>query len=173
MKNSTTSRSSTSGGLRYKSPSPLPTGARVKVATALVPVLLETLDLHGQIKVAHWNVKGPHFATLHPLFETIAVALAGFGDEIAERAVTLGAHVPGTARQVARESRLAEPKAGTSDGLELVAELVESIRGWLGGAHDARRVAEDCRDGDTVDILTGAITELEKQGWFLQATLGG
>lgn len=173
MKNSSLPRSSSTGGLRYKSPSPLPADARAKVAVALVPVLLESLDLHGQIKVAHWNVKGPHFATLHPLFETIAVALAGFGDEIAERAVTLGAHVPGTARQVARESRLGEPKPGTSDGLALVGEVVESVEAWLRGAHAARRIAEHCDDGDTVDLLTGAITELEKQGWFLRATLGG
>ena len=37
--------------------------------------LADGLDLHSQIKVAHWNIKGPHFATLHPLFETFAVTV--------------------------------------------------------------------------------------------------
>ena len=37
--------------------------------------LVSAIDLHYQAKQAHWNVKGPQFAALHPLFETFAVAL--------------------------------------------------------------------------------------------------
>jgi len=72
----------------YKSPSHLPETARKDVAATLNDVLASGLDLHSQIKVAHWNIKGPGFAALHPLFETFAVGLAAFNDEIAERART-------------------------------------------------------------------------------------
>src|SRR3954464_12557924 len=92
----------------YRSPSRLPEATRRKIGDALQQPLLEGLDLHSQIKVAHWNIKGPHFSSLHPLFETFAVALANFNDSVAERAVTLGSTVPGTARQVASVSRLSE-----------------------------------------------------------------
>jgi DNA-binding ferritin-like protein len=34
-------------------------------------------------------------------------------------------------------------------------------------------VAEGEHDGDTVDVLTGIVIELEKQGWFLRASLDG
>jgi hypothetical protein len=83
------------GRMRYTGPmhpssNRLSPEARQKIAEALNASLCDGLDLHGAIKVAHWNVKGPHFASLHPLFETFAVALAGFNDEIAERAITLG-----------------------------------------------------------------------------------
>ena len=88
----------------FKSPSQLPEDARVKIAESLNARLCDGLDLHSQIKVAHWNVKGPQFAALHPLFETFAVALANFNDAIAERAVTLGAKAFGTARHVAKAS---------------------------------------------------------------------
>ena len=77
----------------FKSPSPLSEKARTTIAETLNARLADGLDLHSQIKVAHWNVKGPQFAALHPLFETFAVSLAGFNDTIAERAVTLGAQV--------------------------------------------------------------------------------
>ena len=71
----------------YKSPSHLPEEARAKIADVLNARLADGLDLHSQIKVAHWNIKGPQFAALHPLFETFAVSLASFNDAIAERAV--------------------------------------------------------------------------------------
>src|SRR6266851_4644524 len=90
----------------YRSPSALKEDARKRLAQSLNARLADGLDLHSQIKVAHWNIKGPHFAALHPLFETFAVSLANHNDSIAERAVTLGAHVYGTASHVAKTSSL-------------------------------------------------------------------
>src|ERR1051325_3944219 len=90
----------------YQSPSHLPPEARATLATTLNARLADGLDLHSQIKVAHWNIKGPQFASLHPLFETFAVGLALHNDTIAERAVTLGGKAYGTARHVAKTSTL-------------------------------------------------------------------
>ncbi len=101
----------------YPSPSPLPEQDRVALVEALNSRLADGLDLHSQIKVAHWNIKGPHFATLHPLFETFAIALAAFNDQIAERAITLGGVAHGTARHVAKASKLAEYPEGTTKDL--------------------------------------------------------
>ena len=89
----------------FKSSNPISEGARTKIATALNACLVDGLDLKSQIKVAHWNVKGPHFAALHPLFETFAVTLDGFTDSMPEtrgRRVTLaalGAMAVGSARE--------------------------------------------------------------------------
>ena len=154
----------------YRSPSPLPEEARRKIAEALDARLADGLDLHTQIKAAHWNVKGPHFAALHPLFETFAVALAAFNDQIAERAVTLGAKVHGTARQVAKASRLPDLGDVTRD-LDLVAALADRIEGYLSLVREARGVAEAHGDQDTQDLLTGVVEEFEKNAWFLRATL--
>ena len=155
----------------YKSPSTLPEKARAAIAETLNVRLADGLDLHGQIKVAHWNIKGPQFPSLHPLFETFAVALAGFNDEIAERAVTLGGRVPGTARQVAKASRLPDYPDEPRKEREHVALLAERIETWLDGVRDARAIAEQRGDADTVDLLTRAASEFEKHGWFLRATL--
>src|SRR5688572_28823037 len=118
----------------YSTPSHLPADARRQVVEALNGRLADGLDLHSQIKVAHWNIKGAQFAALHPLFETFAVSLAGFNDTVAERAVTLGGKAYGTARHVAQTSKLPEYPQETTRDLEHVKLLAERIESYLGGA---------------------------------------
>jgi starvation-inducible DNA-binding protein len=155
----------------YTTPSRLPEPARVEIADALNAVLADGLDLHADLKVAHWNLKGPLFPALHPLFEEIAVALAAHGDAVAERAVTLGARAHGAIRHVARVSRIADyPREATRD-VEHVRLLAERIDTYLDGVRAARAVAEERGDTDTVDLLTEIATGLEKHGWFLRASL--
>lgn len=157
----------------YKSPSPLPESARAEIAATLNARLADGLDLHSQIKVAHWNVKGPHFAALHPLFETFAVGLAIHNDAIAERAVTLGGTAHGTVRHVARHSGLADYPQETVRGIEHVGLLADRIESYLTGLRDSRDVVERLRDPDTVELLTVVIAEFEKHAWFLRASLEG
>jgi starvation-inducible DNA-binding protein len=155
----------------YKSPSPLSEEARRKIGEVLNATLADGLDLHSQIKVAHWNIKGPQFASLHPLFESFAIGLATHNDAIAERAVTLGARAYGTARHVGKASRLPEYPSETTRDLEHVKLLAERIEKYLEGVRAARAVGESQLDTDTVDLLTGVISEFEKHAWFLRASL--
>ena len=155
----------------YQSPSHLPADARAELAKTLNARLADGLDLHSQIKVAHWNIKGPQFASLHPLFETFAVSLAIHNDTIAERAVTLGGKAYGTARHVAKESKLAEYPQETTRDLEHVKLLAERFDKYLTGVRESRSVAEKLGDTDTVDLFTQVVTEFEKNTWFLRASL--
>ena len=155
----------------YKSPSPLPEQARVAIAASLNERLADGLDLHSQIKVAHWNIKGPQFAALHPLFETFAVSLANHNDSIAERAVTLGAKAYGTSRHVGKASRLPEYPQETSKDMEHVKLLAERIEIYLDGLRQSRKTFEENQNTDSVDLVTGIITEFEKHAWFLRASL--
>jgi starvation-inducible DNA-binding protein len=154
----------------YKSPSNLTAEARRDISAALNDRLADGLDLQLQAKVAHWNVKGPLFPSLHPLFEQFAVALATFNDAVAERAVTLGGTAVGTVRQVAAASDLPELPAGVVRGLDLVSLLADRIDGYLEGLRSTRDLADGLGDGDTVDLLTQIVTEFEKNAWFLRAT---
>ena len=156
----------------YKSPSQLPEEKRARIVESLNARLADGLDLHSQIKVAHWNIKGPNFTSLHPLFETFALSLAAHNDAIAERAVTLGGRALGTVRHVAGVSRLAEYPQQTTRDLEHVRLLAERFESYLEGMRESRSVAEQAADTDTVDLLTQIVTEFEKHDWFLRATLG-
>ena len=155
----------------YKSPSHLPEAARADIARTLDDRLADGLDLHSHLKVAHWNIRGPQFPSLHPLFEQFALELAAHNDALAERAVTLGGFAHGTVRQVAKASRLPEYPPNTTRDLEHVVALAERIDAYLGGARESRALAERHTDVETVDLLTGVITAFEKHAWFLRATL--
>jgi len=155
----------------YRSPSPLKEDARSRIAKSLNARLADGIDLWSQIKVAHWNVKGPHFAALHPLFETFATSLANHNDAVAERAVTLGAQAFGTARHVAKTSHLPEYDQDAVKDMQHVRLLAERIESYLDGVRDSRDLGEKEDDQDTVDLLTGIISEFEKHAWFLRATL--
>lgn len=155
----------------YKTPSNLSESIRASVASALNQRLADGLDLHSHIKVAHWNIRGPQFPSLHPLFEQFATQLALHNDAIAERAVTLGGHAIGTARQVAKASKLTEYPAETTRDLEHVKALADRIDGYLQGVREARGLAEQHGDTGTFDLLSGVLNEFEKNNWFLRATL--
>src|SRR5690348_6927674 len=150
----------------YRTPSHLPEAARRTISDALNARLADGLDLHSQIKVAHWNIKGPQFAALHPLFETFAVGLAAHNDTLAERAVTLGGKAYGTARHVAGSSHLPDYPQETTCDLEHVKLLAERFDKYLVGVREARSLAEKLGDTDTVDLFTQIVTEFEKHSWF-------
>lgn len=155
----------------YKTPSQLPETSRVALVRTLNDRLVDGLDLHASLKVAHWNVRGPQFPALHPLFEQFANQLAVHNDALAERAVTLGGLATGTTRHVAKSSRLAEYPIDVTRDLDHVKLLAERIDTYLDGVRESRGTAEKLGDTDTVDLLTGVVTELEKNAWFLRATL--
>lgn len=155
----------------YKTPSQLPDTARTDIARALNERLADGLDLHSQIKVAHWNIRGPQFPGLHPLFEQFAIGLAAHNDLLAERAVTLGGHAYGTARHVASNSHLPEYPAEATRDVDHVKALADRIDTYLSGVRSSRAAIEELGDTDTVDLLTAVVTEFEKNAWFLRATL--
>lgn len=155
----------------YTTPSNLPEATRAKLVRTLNDRLIDGLDLHSHLKVAHWNVRGEQFPSLHPLFEQFATQLAAHNDTIAERAVTLGGLAAGTARNVARHSRLADYPVDITRDLDHVRLLADRIDTYLAGVRESRTIAEEAGDTDTVDLLTAVVTELEKNAWFLRATL--
>ena len=155
----------------YKSPSHLPEESRKTIADTLNANLADGLDLQLQIKVAHWNIKGPRFPGLHLLFDTFAAGITVHNDSIAERAVTLGGKAYGSARHVAKTSRLPEYPQETSRDIEHAALVADRIETYLHGVHQSRAVAEERADADTVDLLTQVIREFEKHAWMLRASL--
>jgi starvation-inducible DNA-binding protein len=157
----------------FTTPSRLTETSRTKITRALNQTLADGLDLQLQLKVAHWNVKGRNFAPLHALFEEIAGAVAGHNDDIAERAVTLGALALGTARHVAKASKLAEYPQETTRDLEHVRLIAERLEAYLDSVRAVRDLADGERDVETADLATGIAAELEKRGWMLRATLEG
>src|SRR4051812_1926655 len=76
--------------LIYATRNDLAADARRRMVPLLNQQLADCLDLQGQCKQAHWNVKGPAFIALHELFDKVSEAIEGYADLIAERLVQLG-----------------------------------------------------------------------------------
>jgi starvation-inducible DNA-binding protein len=83
------------------------------------------------------------------------VGLDLHNDTIAERAVTLGAKAYGTARHVAKASKLPEYPQDTTRDLEHVKLLSERIETYLEGARESRGIAE--KNGDTQTADQGSV----------------
>ena len=54
-----------------------------------------------------------------------------------------------------------------------MALLADRIGTFLNGAREARKVAAEHSDDESVDTLTATITMFEKHAWFLHASMGG
>jgi starvation-inducible DNA-binding protein len=155
----------------FPSISPLSVDARARLLPALAASLADGIDLYTQLQLAHWNVKGFHFAYLHQLFGTLADEASERNDELAERLVALGGVAVGSARQVARASRLDEADVAATDEERLLRGLLAALARQAEGLRSSRALAEQLGDADSEDLLTGQIRAVEKNAWFLQATL--
>jgi starvation-inducible DNA-binding protein len=48
---------------------------------------------------------------------------------------------------------------------------IQDLTPYLAGVRKGRDLADEQKDQDTVDLLTGIIVEFEKNAWFLRASL--
>ena len=69
----------------YRTSNKLSENIRCKSAEVLNPHLAAAIDLHAQIKQAHWNVCGPAFIAIHELLDKVADVVEGYSDTIAAR----------------------------------------------------------------------------------------
>jgi starvation-inducible DNA-binding protein len=133
--------------------------------------LADSVDLHSQVKWAHWNVKGMHFIQLHQLFDSVAGHLEDLTDTIAERVVTLGGVANGTTREAAAKSGLKEADLSASDGASQLKWLVHNVAHHADAMRQAVNESDDLGDKITTDLFTALTRELDKDLWFLEAHL--
>jgi starvation-inducible DNA-binding protein len=131
--------------------------------------LADTLDLAYQTKQAHWNVKGPNFYGLHLLFDQLYVQLAGYVDEFAERAVTLGGQAIGTIRAAGEVSHLDEYPLNAKKSMVHVNALVDRYGDYTSRMRHGIRKAEKLGDRDTADLYTSVSRAMDKALWMLTA----
>ncbi len=147
--------------------------ARAASVAALNAALADGMDLTNAVRMAHWTVKGPHFAALHALFETFYGQLGEATDDLAERVVQLGGTPNGTTQQVGALTRLAPYDAATRDGLAHVAALRDRYAGFAASTRAGIDATAAAGDADTADLFTGVSRMLDKALWMLEAHLPG
>jgi starvation-inducible DNA-binding protein len=144
---------------------------RTQVISYLSPLLADAIALKLQTKQAHWNVKGENFIALHELFDKVASEVDDAADTIAERIVQLGGEAEGTAKAVAKATRLMEYPYTIADGQQHTFALSSAIAAFNEMGREAIDKIDDLDDAITADMLTGIVRGLDKQLWFVESHL--
>lgn len=143
---------------------------RIALAEGLSKVLADTYTLYLKTHNYHWNVTGPMFNTLHLMFEEQYNELWIAVDLIAERIRSLGHPAPGTYREFAALTRIAEPD-GVPTAEAMLVDLVEGNEAVTKTAREVFETADTANDQSTADLLTQRLQVHEKTAWMLRSML--
>lgn len=145
--------------------------SRKAVVDILNTVLSDLETLYTKTRNYHWNVRGPHFHSLHEMFEEQYSQMAEDIDETAERVRSLGGFPLGTMAEFRDRSRISEHPGEYPDAAAMVKNLLkdhEAIAKNL--REDIELVEEKHTDVGTADFLTALLEKHEKTAWMLRAT---
>lgn len=158
-------------GRQFPTSNHLPQQVRTTSVSVLNQALADAVVLQSQLKAAHWNVKGLHFAQLHELFGDIADRLEDHIDEIAERATALGGEALGTVPIAARNATLPPMPSGVSDGYQLLSLIAERLAAFDSSLYRQMEAIERQEDLDTIDLLNEVSRDVSKSLWFVESHL--
>jgi starvation-inducible DNA-binding protein len=139
-------------------------------AVELQGLLVDLLDLTLIGKHAHWNVEGRLLRSVHHELDELVGTWRVLSDEVAERAVTIGASPDGQVEAIAGATELeALPSGHLSDRqvLKAIGDRLADAVIRTGGRID--RVAVE--DPVTCDLLVRVAGTLEKQLWMIRAQI--
>ena len=142
-----------------------------EVAEQLHRLLANTYRVYNSTQMAHWNVEGPHFASLHAMFEDQYEKLAEAIDRIAERIRAIGFFVNGGLSHLA-EFSAPQPVVVTGSPERLMSDLLRQHQHTITELRLMLRTAQDARDDVTADMLIDRMTWHEDAVWTLRSTLG-
>jgi starvation-inducible DNA-binding protein len=142
---------------------------RIQSVKLLNKHLATAIDLHAQVKQAHWNVRGPNFIAVHKLFDTVSEEVESFSDMLAERAGGLGGTADGTIQMAAKHTSLIAYPLGVADAQEHIFAVAGALAAFGEGAREASATAADFGDTTTADLFTQVSRGIDLQLWFVES----
>lgn len=141
------------------------------IVKALKTALADSYALLGQTHIAHWNVEGLSFFTLHAAFQTQYEELFIAVDDIAERIRALDEYSPGGLKTLANLSSISELEAETIPAKDYVAHLIECNEIVGNSLRTARDQSVENGDPQTEDLMIARIQVHDKALWMLRSFL--
>lgn len=141
-----------------------------KVANELNVLLANFQTYYQNLRGVHWNIKGKRFFELHVKFEELYNAAQMQVDEIAERILTLGFTPFHTFEEYVKNSKVPVGR-NVSDDDKTVRLIVDSISELLKIERALLDTSDEANDEGTNALVSGLITEQEKNIWMLKAYL--
>lgn len=147
------------------------------VASALQPLLKESLALYLVTHHYHWNVEGPHFISLHTLFEQQYQELFAANDEIAERIRALDSYAlpEGYEAITDKLKYISDPLNKDSDKSAVARRMIENLvtlnKDAVKAAQAAKQAAQKANDDESEDLCIARIQAHDKAIWMLSSLL--
>jgi starvation-inducible DNA-binding protein len=148
--------------------SPLGDADRSVTGKALNAALVDLVDLSLVGKQAHWNLMGRNFRSLHLQLDEVVLTARTFADEIAERAVAIGASPDARAATVASVSGLPAHPEGWMQDTAVVSYFIGALGAVISRLREHIATTETS-DVVSQDLLIGVTAALEKHYWMFQA----
>lgn len=142
---------------------------RAQSVAGLNKHLAAAIDLHGQIKQAHWNVRGPNFIAVHKLFDDVAQSALEAADLLAERAAGLGGTAEGTVQVATTKSFLVPYALGVADEAKHVMAVSGALAAFGQSVRDAAGASATQGDTTTADLYTEISRATDQQLWFVES----
>lgn len=140
------------------------------VTNSLKTALADSYVLYLKTQNYHWNVTGPHFKSLHLMFEEQYNDLFLAVDLLAERIRALGEKAPGSFTIYSKLTNIKEAKEYiNSNGM--VKELAEDQNIIVQSLTSVLKEAQKISDEVTVGIVTDRIEIHQKNSWMLNSSL--
>jgi starvation-inducible DNA-binding protein len=133
--------------------------------------LLINYQVHYQnLRLFHWNVKGPFFFILHAKFEELYLDAALKVDEIAERILALEGTPKGSLKNILKHAQI-ESYDEVINAENMVEAIVSANIILINNVEELLKIAADANDEGTLDIFTSYIQLLQKENWMLKSFL--
>lgn len=146
------------------------TQTQSSVVTKLNQLLINYQVHYQNLRLFHWNVKGPFFFVLHEKFEELYREAAEKIDEVAERILALQGIPKGSLKNIVSNAHV-ESHEEIMEANKMVEAIVTANKILIGNLNDVLKAAEEEGDEGTIDIFTSYIQELEKQNWMFTSYL--
>jgi starvation-inducible DNA-binding protein len=151
-------------------PTDLGSNARRDIAGALNVLLADTFALYMKTKNFHWHVSGPHFRSLHLLFDEHADQIFATTDDIAERVRKIGGITLHSIGEIARLQRIPDNDADYVDPLDMVEELRSDNQALIASLREIHDLCDEEGDVATASLIENWIDQAERRVWFLFET---
>ncbi|MDN4479247.1 Dps family protein [Demequina lignilytica] len=138
------------------------------INAGLGQVLSDTFTLYLKTHGYHWNVTGPHFRSLHLLFEEQYQELWAAADVLAERMRALGSGAPGSMAEFLEHASIVDDER-TTDAMTMVENLARDHETLARLIRPLVEVAEDAGDGATADLFNARLAAHEQAAWMLRS----
>ena len=131
--------------------------------------LAAAIDLHGQPKQAHWNVRGPTAIAVHELFDKVAGEAESYSDLLAERAAGLGAVAEATVQVATERSFLVPYPLRIADESQHIFVVAATLTALGRSAREAIGQSATIGDADTADLFTEISRGVDHQLWLVES----